>query len=1829
MCLLFHLANVVLPLCNAGLIGRLAVLTKGDSPELVLASLKILRLTLRQTEMQACKMLSVLMELMHSPHAEISKTAVVCVGLSLPNAENLAEMLQLGCIDAFLRLMTPTNPNADAVIFALSLIADETDAIFPREQTTTMLARMLETLRGAAKRSAVASATSFLFASLAKSSTFHTAICNEANLGILAKLLVGGSPGVLGATAYALGIVALHANDRVRQTLFQVEAPQNLIQLMIISLTSSGAGHDEKVARLAIFALATIVSEDLVSRAGPLVRPEFLLPPSAASELLRASTIAACASMQGTDFLPHVYARAITRLGPGSTYALKLLSALSVAPHVREHMCDLMCVTRMLEYLRGASAVLLPSLLVLFLECCGCDDACGCDKRLSKNPVPEPQDIDAASGDSVEFCQLVEKSPEALQILSALFETHQPKNLLGLAPLLAALAAHSAPLKTHMSASDFFVDQALSAATRLNLGMLHEQVLGFLERLTAHKNQRALEQLYASDPDRVANLLQASSASIRVQLLATTLLRRLFKRFNSHDIPSRAAQRHLSKLLATSNSIASDIEVAVAACRVWGNLFQFEDKRLAFVQIPDAVPGLLLLLHRGTSSQSGSVNNEQSTQAIPAANGDPEDLEAQEKRRVLAGLKPLYWIIRSVFRMTSCEATRQAIVAAPHFLGITELFPHPCEPVARLAIDTLSNLARATTPGLRRALAVPAVLNAIQQLLRDRDRASRGRGILAQRHVLRFLGLLARKDAAIQHLVVESRLLEALVLLLQSPSTSLDAELLAEALDALAWVCSAARSPSEKQAQDELDDEAATEIQTEGDAPARSVVATAKIVDLTLRYAESAFEHVACASLHLLQRLACEQPHVPRFVFEASGAAVVMRALQQRPERIVRRRACTLMGHLVYRHDGNRQKFQELGATSFLVALVTSANEGSETPQEQITARKLQIKGLQALAALCEGSDAAARACKQEMLECEQSARLLRLVGTVDTGVERLCAAWTRALAMGALGSSTNQRRLVQAGIVPVLTQLLLRHPGGRVRVPTAQLLAYLAQTPENRGIITNEGGDPLLSAVIACLQSELPGLQRYAALFVAHVATRHGGNKVRLGAAGVAAPLVDRLSSQRLHVLENVLLAIVKLGSHAGNKVKLGGKVCFEKLLALVHHETLAVAKGAARALAVLVADNDANKRFLLQCEAPVVAELSSLLKGANGTIMESAMLVLGELAPMPAQALELSRCVDVLAVVKLLAHVNPRIARAALLVVRHLTRESFNKTRFGLRECVDALLMRLRLGLSSDGGAEELELVELAITCLANLSFAPANVERIAEMRDQNGGSLLLLLQLAVSALPTPTKDYLSTKETARLAPRDTQLKSEGSLERPSSDKSHQSDASHGDAENVKARTSCEQQEELDEDEIQGGLHGHSPIKRETRGDVAGREKSVEAREVEGVAQGSVQALDFTAFPSLQTAVLEQTLLVISNCAEHYRTAKAADALAVAVLCQALRHPSELVARCACYTLACWCKGQHTLQDSATRRGALPALAQLLTSPSLVVMEAAAYALAKLAARGDSPTRLLALDVPSTLVQGILRKQANVPHDRLLDRAVRLLGTLAQFARVRQALKGEEIIADVLTPLLQLHPQALGKNLSRLVLALLAEDSLKFFLPKKTVTLLRACFVHRSTSGKTVRNVIRVFKQLAVVEEHKTTITLEDSGETLARIVQELRVEDGVIGENADTVLELLASIAGTRKIAAILHECDVYAELPPYLMVAMRQSTGPDTATPPPPPVSPSTEVEELGGAAPEGRRLHAVQVAGRLCEALSEQAELRLFELELARFLVPLLRTGLPQ
>lgn len=1723
-----------------------------------------------KAEMTPCVMLAVLMGLIDSPTKAIAKASVICIGLSLPNgtfvmsselistggiersppssrtvsmyiyiAENLAEIIRLGCIDTFLKLMTPANPSADAVMYALSLIADETDAIFPKEITISTSLKMLETLRGAAKRSKNASAMGFLFAALAKSPVFHSAMCSEHNLSILSKLLVGGSQEVLCSSAYALGVVAMYAaQDSVKELLFRVDAPPNLLKL----LTTSGSS--EKVIRLAIFALACTLHEGLVlsPESGRAVYPE-LITVAFESSPLRISMLALCDALLASPALVDlIYDHAIMQYFTGSTYAFKLLACLSLDARIRAKCGNALCIQRMLGYTRAASSGFLATCLTFFIECTNVNSS----HEFFEDPEPRLQ---AVISESRAFCLCLEQQATTtttdafLPIFVELFTAHAPDQLFGLAVLFSNFVRNSSSMKAALSTKSV-VDSVLITVTRLNNAVLHDQVLRFLDDLTQQKNDAALQILFENDPDRVANLLHAPQHP-HIQLVAATLLRRMFKRLNAHEVPSTAAKRHLVKLMSSASANLKTREVAIAACRVWGNLFLYDDKRAGFAKITNAVEVLLILLSRCTADDCA------------------EPLPEKEKRKTT--LKHLHVAMRSVYRTCLSDEVKKTVVSAPHFLCIVDLFAHSDERIAHLAITTMAEIARSSV-GLRKHVTVATVLTTVNAILRDRDQGSQANSsvfITAKLDCLDLLSALAKKEPGIQHLLVEYKLLDAVVLLLHSPLTTLDWRLLRQCLETLAWMASGDEST------------------------VRRLIATPKMVDLALRHVDSSREQVTTASLHLLQRLSGEQD-VKEIVKSANGPAVIMRALSNcssDPE--TRTRACSLIRNLVSpQHEANRKQFQRLGANSYLVALVTLSS----------SALKLRIKGLYAISAMVEGVSAIAKASKQEVVECEDSLNLVRLVKVTDD--RRLCAAWCFTLAMLAHGSSLNQKKLVDAtGIIELLIKFVVTRDHAPLRVFAAQLLAYLASLPENRPVIMKEGSDELLLAIIDALQAtELHELQRFTALFVANLATRNDDNKVRIGASGAIASLIDRLSSKQLNVLENVLHAIMKLGSHAGNKVKFGSKVGFEKLLALVHHDELTIRKSAVSTIAVLIEGNDVNKKFLLQCEASVVTELCALMKSTNGKVIESAMLILGELSLLPDQTLEISKYIDILVIVRMMEHVNVKIRRAALTTVMNLTKESFNKLRFGIRECIDALLLSLK--------SDDLIIVELAISCLANLSFTSANASQIA----QTNSALTVLLKLAAAS--TTSKDYLTWKEARFL-----RLDKHNANALSSPERSPQKEAV-----SVVPQSASVVFDKVDEkrdgDEID-----------EADWSEGGDELSVYS--YCGFEGQSEEVLDFSSFPSRQTSVLEQTLLILSNCAEEFHERKLVEKVAIKVICQALHHPSELVKRCACFILGFWCKKDVVNQEIATSTAILPVLIQLLNSPNLNIVEAAMYALCKLAYYGDNHAKMLSLDLLNTLVQGILRRPGNLTHDGLLDRSLRLLGTLVTFPKVRQVVKSEEIISDILTNLLQIHKDALAKNISRLVLVMLEEESLRFFLPKKTVMLLRAIFTDASTSTKTVRNILRIFKVIALVEEHKITIALEDSGEALGKMVHELHVvaemEENLMripasAPNADTILHLLAGMSSTKRIAAILFDKKVYAVLPLYLVPFEPLHTEePDGSLP----VNTTTEqIKHLE------MNVNAVVIVKHLCTSQQEEVAVTTFSsLEFTQFMLNLLRNAM--
>ncbi|DAZ95821.1 TPA: hypothetical protein N0F65_008540 [Lagenidium giganteum] len=1664
---------IVQAFCRHGLIRQLTQISREDSDALTLSSLILLRLVLREeaakSEITACETLPLLLKLTQSPNEEIARLAIICIGMCLPNKENLIEINRLSCVEALLRVMAPGNIHADAAAYALSLIADESDEIFPRELTGTAVVRMMETLRGSTKRTKTASAMAYLFASLAKSSIYHSSICTPSNLSILTKLLVGTPKDVLCATAFAIGTVALSAKDSVKLTLFEVDAPQSLVKLV--------AATDDLVRVMAIFAITTITSE-----AGVLDSCKLVFPDRESDRQLVQNIHKLNSSILQSRVHEKFCDSAITRLCVGSSFALQLLLRLVSDHDVKLTVCNQEMLQRLVHCLRFGQPQLVQLVLLFCLEC----------SRPSDPGAPWQNDA---------FCALLELSSVGYRGFFELFLPCEVADVFGLPVLLGNCAKVTKAARAVVS-DGVFIAHTMMMSTKVNHPVLHLQVLTLLDQLTQDKNEQAIESIFQNDPDRVANLLHF--ADVEIQFLASAILRRIFKRRHSDALPSTGAMRQLIKLLGSE-----DRRVAVSACRVWGNLAQFETKRQRLATTSGAFDAFLVLLQKCL---------------------------ADFQRQDAVTRKNLHAVIRTLYRSVASPEVRHALVAAPNFLKLVDLLFHEDEGIAHLALSIMCEITK--TSALKKHVLTSVVMVVIEQILRDRDPL---RGSVYKIDSLQLIALLACKDAAAQRLLFEFKIVDAVTLLIHSPVVALNWHILKEALEALAWLASA-------------------------DAAVRKSIASPKMVDMALKHVDSAHTEVAIASLHLLQRLSFES-EVKNFVKATKGPTTIMRALNTRNDMEIRRKACSLIRNLVYDHEDNQREFHRLGVSIYLMTLLSSWHKDP-------AAQKLLIGVLGAIAALCEGAGPESRKIKQEILECHEARLLFQLVTSQSD--HDLCTAWSHAMAAIAVGSSINQRRLMEAELVPLLVEFLATKDRGALQIYSAQILASIALRPENRLRILEIGGEKCLTAIIDALRLDVPDLQRFTALFVANVATRCDENKSKIGASGAISPLVDRLSSQQPNVLENVLLALVKLGNHAGNKVKLGSKVCFEKLLNLVHHPELAIRKGSVSTIAVLVEGNEVNKKFLLQCAASVASELCALMKSSNGKVVESAMLILGELSLIPEQTLEISKHIDVLAIVRMMQHINWKIKRAALNTVINLTKESFNKLRFGIQECIDALIEALK--------SDDLIIVELAVTCLANLSFQEENKAKIANIHTQ---SMQLLLRLANASVAS--KDYAGWKELV----------------------SEQKSVAGG---------------VPGEDDPQKQSSARSPRHAQDHEEDLEQEMSASPTKRSGDADGSY-ALDFSSFPARQTVVVEQCMLIISNCAHEFHSQQLVDRVAIRVVAQNVAHPSELVKRCACFILARWCRKDPQNQELVTGQGILAALIQLVSSPNMGTSEAALYALTKLVNHADNHVKMMNLDLLNTVEHNILRRQSYMPYQGLLDRAVRLLGSLATFAKIRQNLRSEEIISDVLTSLLQLH-RPLSKNISRLILIMLEEDSLRFFLPKKTLMLLRAVFTDDSTDAKAIRNILQIFVKICTVEEHKTTIALEDSGETLDRLLRELQgfgasenyLDVSGYPPNAITILQLLAEMGGTRRVASILHEKDVYRIFPRYIVPCLSRHFS-ET----PEPETSNELVEGSAETASEHRtaNLSAMRLGKHLCQLLTTRAVANFLGFNYQQYVIELL------
>ncbi|CAK4459260.1 unnamed protein product, partial [Aphanomyces euteiches] len=481
----------------------------------------------------------------------------------------------------------------------------------------------------------------------------------------------------------------------------------------------------------------------------------------------------------------------------------------------------------------------------------------------------------------------------------------------------------------------------------------------------------------------------------------------------------------------------------------------------------------------------------------------------------------------------------------------------------------------------------------------------------------------------------------------------------------------------------------------------------------------------------LLQLLAA--PSAQTIIAKSPRMGNIVQTLRFSSDKI-RSLACQVIAVLSLRCDSVKADMCRLDINNILLNIVFA--ESNETKRINPSSR-VQRHALHALSVLCEGVSPASKTNKQEIFDLPSATKLtddmLSLPESEDAveSTALLCA----VLANATYYSPRNQRLVFERQTEAKFIDLIMTSSTQRkssysemLAIECMRALANLAAYPDNRKVMAQD--NVFFNALHLALQSDVPQLHRFAALTIAQLCTGNDSHKVAMGAFnGLLPSLAERLGSKHPHVLENVCFAITKLGTYGGNKIIFGANLIFERLLPLVLHAEVAIQRMAMTAIAVLIEGNDRNKAALVECNAiPILCSLCQA--HVNNRILEGAFQTLAEL--VSTQIVEVSKYINPAMLVQMLGSVNTRLFKAALQLLAHLTKESFNKVRFGEKACIEAVLRNLHApqisNIPNDNRDEEenrslldsesdLATIELAATALANLSFEPANTSTIVE--------------------------------------------------------------------------------------------------------------------------------------------------------------------------------------------------------------------------------------------------------------------------------------------------------------------------------------------------------------------------------------------------------------------------------------------------------------------------------------------------------------------------------
>ncbi|RHY67337.1 hypothetical protein DYB38_001382 [Aphanomyces astaci] len=1694
--------------------------------EMALASLtSILDSVEGKTLVATLERVTLLVDFLSHTHAPIAFYALSCLSelfhcgamlshfcsnsdlpLSVESARK--DAIRLGVIPTLLRyLHASTTCNKTILlqaVYALSILGTHESDAFPMAESVKAICQVMEILRGALKRSRLASLVCMFVTGLSwkhpSCQRFQHALRDNAapNLfAILASLLIGGSNDVLCAAALAVGALSHRCLPNV----------QAFAKLDVHTILAKMLPHkDDRVVTCVAMALTRFLTAFTLQ-----AKHMHLLWEPWQQDVAQA--ISTCSSPDGTS-LDILYTAVLRKyhkeqqqqypleVDPldvnnyqspslsfpalsASAFELQAALDLFVVEDEKRRWANDEAVDCLLHCVTLAATDMQLELLLFFQTC--------------TNPL-------GGDIEPVEFCNLF-LVHDGLSLFLSLLEspTLAPSHLCSVLHTLKHLtvAYYTSPWPQPPSAVVDMVQHVVALIARvdnLDVQRLTTKLLDVLTETKCCQVYPTLTTLLASNPHSVANLLFANCHSI--QHGAGIVVSRVVHHSRGQWTPLPSALLQLTALLQSPSH-----DVTYAASHAWGSLLDQNDLCLVFSTYPDGVPALLDLLEAPTR---------------------------RPKHLVDTG--------RTLYRATKHPEIQPLLVGRGLAL-LERLMVHPVDAVGHYVMLTLGLVGK--NDALRPAVVTPTLVAQLRAFVASGSLLLKGddddpnvasfpepRRLSNLMDALCWIGEVA-VDAATQQVLLHAGVVDQVANVVLTKGPMSDVKLCA--LSAMASLCSS-------------------------DPTTRNHVLGDALVDAVLRHLDTTShkeggEEIVLICLNILLHL-LRAPTAQGIIAKSPRMGNIVQTLRYTSDK-VRSLAAQVLAMLARRHDAVKADMCRMDVNNILLNVVVaeSHNDDDDDDRKDVirinAASRVQRHALHAMAVLCEGTSPAAKTNKHETLDFPLAMNLTDLleVPGSDDAVEST-ALLGAVLANTTYHSARNQRLLLQRGVEAKCIALVqyvfattnTTSPSSfseMLAVESMKTLTNLATHPENRKEMGTD--QSLYGALLIALQSDVSSLHRFASLTIAHLCTgSNDPHKIAIGAYGGLLPaLAERLSSKDPHVLENVCFAITKLGTHGGNKIVFGANLIFERLLPLVLHAEVAIQKMAMTAIAILIEGNDRNKASLVECNAiPILCSLCNDHNSVHGRILEGALHTLSEL--VIGQVVEVSKYINPTMVIDMLGSVNCKLQKAALVLLAHLTKESFNKLRFGAPPCIAALVTCLHTMPRTDDSNDErrrddlddslpisrslldseadLALVELAATSLANLSFEATNTTTIVVDADPDNQLMARLGELMESAMQIAYDSRASPSKVAKkqqLSP----LKAKQVIGSPNQDQSADS----------KSATS--------EQRVVAPLLASRPMQCQH--------------------------------------ILEQCALIVNNCAHVILRHGVVTEPVVAIVCRMLAHSSDLVKKCACFALTTWCskQPQHQQWVLSQPTAVLSTLIGMLNSSSQGIVEASLWILTKLSMYQDTYVKMAANDIVRILEHMIFRYHTTLGSG-VLDRAIRLLGNLGLHDVVRKTIRGEVIVAGPLTSILEhqkgtdgpssmpdADPSAKAttattvishvKNVARLIGILLTDDALKLFFPKKTLTVLQTIYVGTNAPPvKVRRNIIVIFWILSVVEEHRPLLAHPDK-DVVGRLVMALARDEHELYVRAN-VLAMLAMWSQHDTICQTLYARDIVASVLKYLVV-----------------------------------------------------------------------------